>query len=150
MSASFYPVLEQPVPGFEASATPGAALARVVEAHPVLAALTDFVSVDPTQIALAVGMVYPYEEDGAEDLQDIDFGPPEWYEPVLGLAVIRRALSAVRDEPTSIAAAIYDPGLRPEDVIADLEAIEGALLLAQQHETRFHFMMGTGGARGQG
>jgi len=141
MEAKFYPVLERPVAGFESSASPGTALVRVVEAHPVLAALTDFVSVDPTQIALAVGMVYPYEEDGAEDLQDIDFGPLEWYEAVLGLAVVRRALGAVRDEPGSLAAAIYDPGLRPEDVIADLEAIERALLLAQQHETRFHFAL---------
>lgn len=139
MGAKFYPVLEQPVAGFESSAVPGTALARVVEAHPILAALTDFVSVDPTQIALAVGMVYAYEEDGAEDLQDIDFGPPEWYEAILGLAVVRRALGAVRDDPGSIAAAIYDPGLRPEDVLADLEAIERALFLAQQHETRFYF-----------
>ena len=141
MEASFYPVLEQPASGFEKGDAPGTALARVVEAHPVLAALTDFVSADPTQIAIAVGMVYPYEEDGAEDLQDIDFGPPEWYEAVLGLAVIRRALDAVRAEPGSIAAAIYDPSLRPEDVLADLEAIERILLLAQQHETRFHFAM---------
>lgn len=142
MSASFYLVLEQLVAGFESSDAPGTALARVVEAHPTLAALTDFVSVDPTQIALALGMVYPYEEDGAEDLQDIDFGPPEWYEPALGLVVVRRALDAIRAEPGSIAAAIYDPGLRPEDVIADLELIEQVLLLAQQHETRFHFMQG--------
>ena len=139
MKASFTTVLEQPVAGFEGSDAPGTALARVVEAHPVLVELTDFVSVDPTQIALAVGMVYPYEEDGAEDLQDIDFGPPEWYEAGLGLSVVRRALEAVRAEPGGIAAAIYDPGLRPEDVLADLEAIERVLLLAQQHETRFHF-----------
>lgn len=144
MEARFYPVLEQPGAGFDRDSLPGQALARVVEAHPVLADLMDFVSVDPTQIALAVGMVYPYEEDGADDLKEIDFGPPEWYEAVLGLAVVRRALSAVRDEPGSIAAAIYDPGLRPEDVLADLEAIERALLQAQQHETRFHFAMGTG------
>jgi hypothetical protein len=112
-----------------------------VEAHPALETLTDFVSVDPVQIALAVGMVYPYEEDGAEDLGEIDFGLPEWHEAALGLAAVRRALDAVRDEPGSIAAAIYDPGLRPEDVIADLEALERALLLAQQHETRFHFAL---------
>jgi len=140
MEAKFYPVLEQPVVGAE-TAIPGKALARVLEAHPALSPLTDFVSVDPTEIALAVGMVYPYEEDGAEDLQDIDFGPPEWYEAILGLAAVRNALNAVRVEPGSIAAAIYDPGLRPEDVIADLEAIERALLLAQQHETRFHFTL---------
>jgi len=142
MSLSFYPVLERPVPGFGKAAAPGTALARVVEAHAALSTLTDFVSVDPAQIAIAVGMVYAYEEDGADDLLDIDFGPPDWYEAALGLAAVRRALDAVRTEPESIAAAIYDPGLRAEDVIADLEAIERALLLAQQHETRFHFMMG--------
>ena len=137
----FYPVLETQVAGFDGASLPGTSLARVVEAHPVLALLTDFVSVDPVQIALAVGMVYPYEEDGADDLQDIDFGPPEWHEAALGLAAVRRALDAVRDDPGSIAAAIYDPGLRPEDVLADLEAIARALLLAQQHETRFHFIL---------
>ncbi len=145
MEAKFYPVWEQPVPGVGAD-IPGKALARVVEAHPVLATLTDFVSVDPTEIALAVGMVYPYEEDGAEDLNDLVFDPPEWYEAALGLAVVRRALAAVRSDPGSIAAAIYDPGLRTEAVIADLEAIERALLLAQQHETRFHFVMEDGKA----
>ena len=143
MEATFYPVWEQPVAGFDKGALLGAALARVVEAHPALSPLTDFVSVNPTEIALAVGMVYPYEEDGAEDLTEIDFGPPEWYEAVLGLAVVRRALGAIRDDPGSIAAAIYDPGLRPEDVIADLEAIERALQGAQQHETRFHFVLTT-------
>jgi len=142
MSGSFYPVFEGLVLGFESATATGKALARVVEAHPVLSALTDFVSVDPAQIAIAVGMVYAYEEDGADDLSEIDFGPPDWYEAVLGLAAVRRALDAIRAEPGSIAAAIYDPGLRAEDVIADLEALEGALLLAQQHETRFHFMMG--------
>ena len=142
MSASFYPVLERLVAGFENTDAPGEALARVVEAHPVLITLTDFVSVDPAQIAVAVGMVYAYEEDGADDLSEIDFGPPDWYEAALGLAAVRRALEAIRAEPESIAAAIYDPGLTAAAVIADLEAIERALLLAQQHETRFHFMMG--------
>ena len=141
MNAGFTPILEQPVPGFESSHAPGTALARVVEAHPDLVALTDFVSVDPAQVALAVGMVYPYEEDGADDLQEIDFGPADWYEPALGLAAVRCALDAVRAEPGGIAAALYDPSLRPEAVIADLEAIERALLLAQQHETRFHFTL---------
>ncbi len=144
MTASFYPVLEQPIEGFdiegfEGASLPGAALARVAEAHPILETLMDFVSVDPHQVAVEVGMVYPYEEDGADDLNDLLFDPPEWHEAVLGLAAVRRALKAVRDDPRSIAAAIYDPSLRAEDVIADLEAIEGALLLAQQHETRFHF-----------
>ena len=145
MEAKFYPVWEQPVVGLE-TAGAGTALARVVEAHPVLAALTDFVSVDPKEIALAVGMVYASEEDGAEDLNDLVFDPPEWYEAAVGMAAVRRALGAVRAEPGSIAAAIYDPGLRPEDVVADLEAIERALLLAQQHETRFHFVMEAGKA----
>lgn len=143
MEAKFYPVWEQPIPEMESDALPGAALARVVEAHPVLAALMDFVSVDPLEIAQAVGMVYPYEEDGAEDLQDIEFNSPDWYEAGMGLAAVRPALNALRTNPHSIAAAIYDPSLRPEDVIADLEAIERALLVAQQHETRFHFALTT-------
>ena len=141
MAATFYPVLEKPAEGFNPAPIPGMALARVVEAHPILETLMDFVSVDPLQVAVEVGMVYPYEEDGADDLNDLVFDPPEWYEAVIGLGAVRRALKAVRDDPPSIAAAIYDPSLRAEDVITDLEGIERALLLAQQHETRFHFAM---------
>ena len=85
------------------------------------------------------GWSRPHEEDGADDLAEIDFGPAEWFEPSAGLAAVRQALAAVRDDPRSVAAAIYDPGLRAEDVIADLEAIEQVLVLAQQRETRFHF-----------
>jgi len=139
MSASIYPVLERPMEGFELSAATGKALARVVEAHPVLASLMDFHCVDPAEVAVAVGMVYAYEEDGTDDLQEIDFGPQEWYEPAVGLAVVRCALIEIRRNPHSIAEAIYDPSLRSADVITDLEAIEQALLQAQQHETRFHF-----------
>ena len=83
--------------------------------------------------------MYPYEEDGLEDLDELDFGPDEWFEPSAGLAVLDRAIAAVRDDPQSLAAAIYDPGLRPADVLADLEAIAAGLEAARQHETRFHF-----------
>lgn len=142
MAARLYPVLERPLDGEETVS--GHALARVVEAHPALAALMDFSGPDPRQIAVEVGMVYPYEEDAEEDLQGIDFGAREWFEPRAGLAVVRQALGALRDDPRSVSAAIYDPGLRPEDVIADLEAIERVLLLARQHETRFSFALDAG------
>ena len=142
MGARIYPVLEHPVAGADIGAASGEALARVAEAHPALEALVDFVRVDPVEIALAVGMVSPHEEDGADDLAEIDFGPTEWFEPSAGLAAVRQGLRAVRDDPASIQAAIYDPGLRAEAVLADLEAIEAALVLAQQHETRFHLALG--------
>ena len=135
-----YPVLEHPVAGHELGPTVGAALARIAEAHPALAPLLDFAAVDPIEIALAVGMVSPHDEDGADDLREIDFGPAEWFEPAAGLAAVHSALQAVRSDPQSLARALYDPGLRPEAVIADLEAVEQALLLAQQHETRFHLV----------
>ena len=113
----------------------------MVEAHPALEPLMDFHSVDSREVALAVGMVYPYEEDGADDLDDLDLGAREWYEPSLGLVVVRQALGVIRNDPQSLAAAIYDPTLHPAAVLADLEAIEQSLLLAQQHETRFHFAL---------
>ena len=119
----------------------GRALARAAEAHPALEPLLDFLAADPGQIAREVGMVYPYEEDGADDLAEIDFGPAEWFEPAAGLAAVRRALEAVRADPDSIKAAVYDPGLRAADVIADLEALERALGSAQQAEARFHFRL---------
>ncbi len=137
----FYAVLERPIKDSNLSANSGQALARVVEAHPALQLLMDFHSVDPRDIALAVGMVYPYEEDGADDLDELDLGLMEWHEPSLGLVAVRRAFLAVRDDQQSVAAAIYDPGLRPADVVSDLEALEQTLLLAQQHETRFHFVL---------
>ena len=139
MSARITPVLEHSIEGFAMNPKTGEALARVIEAHPALSALLDFVSVDPAEIALEVGMVYAYEEDGADDLREIDFGPAEWFESSAGLAAVQQALRAVREDPDSIAAAIYDPGLRPEDVISDLEVIEKVLVLARLHETRFHF-----------
>ena len=141
MPVRLYPVLETPIPSLPADDTAvGFALARVAEAHPVLADLLDFCAVDPHQIAVEVGMVYLYEEGGLDDLDDLKFEPMEWFEPVAGLAAVERALSAVRDEPQSLAAAIYDPGLRPADVLADLEAVKALLQAALQHETRFHFV----------
>ena len=137
MGAGIYPVLERPIEGMDGGS--GKALARVVEAHRALSPLMDFYSIDPAEIAIEVGMVYPYEEGGAEDLNEIDFGPAEWFEPAVGLAAVRRALMEIRKNPQSIDEAIYDPRLRASDVITDLEAIEQALLQAQQRETRFHF-----------
>ena len=141
MGTRLYPVLEHAAADSAGPPGLGLALARIVEAHPALAPLLDFQTVDPREIALAVGMVSPHEEDGADDLAEIDFGPAEWFEPSAGLAAVRPALRAVRDDPRSLAAALYDPGLRPDDVLADLEAIEQVLVLAQQHETRFHFLL---------
>jgi len=140
MTPRIYPVLETPIADLPTEPAVGFALARVVEAHPILAPLLDFCAVDPLQIAVEVGMVYPYEEGGLEDLDDLDFGPLEWFEPVAGLAAVERAIVAVRDNPQSLAAAIYDPGLRPADVLADLEAIHALLQAALHHETRFHFV----------
>ncbi len=140
MNTFFALVLEHPIGGIDAQASAGAALARIVEAHPALTSLLDFCAVDPAQIALAVGMVYAGEEDGQDDLNEIDFGPSEWFEPAAGLAVVQRALPALRSDPRSIAAVLYDPALRTEDVLADLEVLEQGLLLALQHETRFHFL----------
>ena len=141
MPTRLYPVLEHPVEGF--TFTSGSALARVMEAHDDLSPLLDFYAPDPKQIAIEVGMVYPYEEDGADDLDELEFDPPEWHEPAVGLAVIRHALHAIRERPKSIGEAIYDPGLTPEAVLADLEAFEEALLLVRQHETRFRLAMDT-------
>ena len=142
MPACIYPVFETPMDGLAADGRTGFALARVVEAHSALAPLLDFCAVDPLLIAREVGMVYPYEEGGADDLSDIDFGPMEWFEPVAGLASAERAIAAVREDPSSLAAAIYDPSLSPAAVLADLEAIAEMLRMAQQHETRFHFLQG--------
>jgi len=140
MNSHFLFVLERPPASFPAQAHEFLALARIVEAHPALVPLLDFCAIDPAQIALAVGMVYAWEEDGQNDLAEIDFGQDDWFEPSAGLAVVQRALLAVRSDPASIAQAIYDPGLRAENVTLDLEALEQALLTAQQQETRFHFL----------
>jgi hypothetical protein len=138
MPARIHAIFETPFPGSADDPTVGLALARVIEAHPALIPLLDFCAVDPHEIAVAVGMVYPYEEDGLEDLDELDFGPDEWFEPVAGLAALDRAIAAVQADPGSIAAAIYDPGLHPADVLADLEAMAAQLEAARQHETRFH------------
>ena len=140
MNSTFALVLERPLAGYDAQANEFHAIARIVEAHPALAPLLDFCATDPAQIALAVGMVYAGEEDGQEDLGEIDFGQDEWFEPAAGLPVVRRALGVLRSDSRSIATVLYDPDLRAEAVIADLSAIEQGLVLALHQETRFHFL----------
>jgi len=137
--ARLFAVIEHLADGPEAVS--GGALARAVEAHPALAPLLDFYSVDPAQIAVEVGMVFPHEEDGMDDLADLDLGEREWFEPSAGLAAVRRAQRALREDPQSLAAAIYDPDLRAADVLLDLDAIERTLMLAQQREARFHLAL---------
>ena len=138
--ARFALVLERPLTGFDPTAVLGTSLARVVEAHPALEPLLDFSAPDPVEIARAVGMLSPDEEDTEDDLGALDWDAPEWCEASAGLAAVQGALAAVRQDPGSLARAVYDPGLRAEDVLADLEAIERGLLLAQQQETRFRFV----------
>ncbi len=70
MPTRIFPILETPVDGIPDDPAVGLALARVIEAHPALIPLLDFCAVDPHQIAVEVGMVYPYEEDGLEDLEE--------------------------------------------------------------------------------
>ena len=141
MSAHIAVVLEHPVEGADAGTDGGGSLARVIEAHPALMPLLDFESVDPIQTAVAVGMTYAYDADDVDDLEEIDFGPAEWFEPAAGLAAVRRTLAALHLDPGSVASAVYDPGLRPEGVIADLETLARTLETARQHETRFHFVL---------
>lgn len=141
MPLRLYPEFETPLDGLPADSTHGFAVARVAERHSALLPLLDFCAVDPQQIAVEIGMVYPYEEGGLDDLGDIDFGLSEWFEPVAGLAALGYAAAALRDAPESLAAALYDPSLRPADVLADLAALTQALQAALQQETRFHFLL---------
>ncbi len=140
MTPRFLVVWEPPSESTPLPTSEGRALARLVEAHPALMPLLDFCAIDPAQIALAVGMVYAGEEDGQDDLAEINFGLDEWFEPSAGLAVVRRARLAVEGDPRSIASVLYDPELRAQAVLADLAAIEQALASAMQQETRFHFL----------
>lgn len=140
MPSSFLVVLEHSNRSADAPQNRGRALARVVEAHPALVPLLDYCATDPAQIALAVGMVYAGEEDGQDDLDEIDLGPSEWFEPSAGLAAVQRARLAIESNPAGIAAVVYDPALYAQDILADLEAIEQVLTAALQQETRFHFL----------
>lgn len=140
MAAQFVLVLEHPEAQASVPHGEGRALARLVEAHDALAPLLDFCATDPAQIALAVGMVYAGEEDGQDDLHEIDFGQDEWFEPAAGLAAVQRARLVLEQDPRSIAAALYDPSLRPEDITADLQSLAQGLDVAVHHETRFHFL----------
>lgn len=146
MTTTVHAVLEHPVGGVTPESGGCHSLARVIEAHPALAPLLDFAAPDPVQVARAVGLLGP--DDADEDLEGIDLGAPEWFEPPAGLAAVRQAIRAVGDAPESLAAAVYDPALQAADVLADLEALERTLLGAQQHETRFRFVTGEGGRAG--
>ncbi|MBV9848311.1 MAG: hypothetical protein JO250_01355, partial [Armatimonadetes bacterium] len=91
--ARFALVLERPLTGFDPTAVLGTSLARVVGAHPALEPLLDFASPDPLQVARAVGMLSPDEEDAEDDLRDLDWDAPEWFEAPAGLAAVRGALA---------------------------------------------------------
>lgn len=140
MIATIRPVLEHPIENVPREDVSCRALARVIEAHPALSPLLDFAEPDPMQIARAVGLLGP--DDAEEDLEGIDLGTPEWFEPGAGLAAVSHALRAVGEAPESLASVIYDPTLRPADVRADLEFLERTLLLARQYETRFRLVTG--------
>lgn len=139
MSRRLIIVLERPLAAWEADENLGAALARVAEVHPALEPLLDFAPPSPQEIAQQVGMTYAYDPEDLEDLAEIDFGPQEWFEPTVGLAAVQRGLEALRGQPESVAAVLYDPHLRTGDVIADLEQMERCLQMARQEETRFRF-----------
>lgn len=142
MSERIYPVLENPVAEIEPAAASGYALAQVVERLPILTPLLDFYSADPLQIAQEIGVSSPLDEHDLEDLREIDFGPGDWYEASAGLIAVQNALDTLRKQPETLSTALYNPRLRTEDVIADLEEIERVLLQALQHEGRFHFLIG--------
>ena len=140
MIATIRLMLEHPVDDFASASDECRSLARVIEGHPALAPLLDFAAPDPVQIARTVGLLGPHDDD--DELDGIDLGVPEWFEPVAGLPAVRQALRAITAGPESLSAVLYDPSLRPADVLADLEFLERTLLLAQQHETRFRFVTG--------
>ncbi len=133
-------VLEHPIEKLAASSDECRPLARVLESHPALTPLLDFAAPDPVQIARTLGLLGPHDDE--DELDGIDLGAPEWFEPVAGLPAIRQALRAITAAPESLASVLYDPSLRPADVLADLEFLERTLLLAQQHEPRFRFVTG--------
>ena len=133
-------LLERKIAESDLAHDQGMALARVVEAHPALEPLLDFAPPDPKEIARQVGMTSAQDPDDEADLEAIDLGPVEWFEPSAGLAAVTQALDAVRTRPESIAAAIYEPGLMAADVIRDLQILESQLQQAQSHETRFRFL----------
>jgi len=137
MFASIYPVLEDATAEAARPLNAGAALGKIVDAHPDLEGLLDFVSPDPIAMAHEIGMVHPQEEDADDDLADIDFGAWEWHEASTGIAVVERALSALRSEPSSISRYLYDPALKQADVIADLETMLSILEDARHREVRF-------------
>ena len=140
MPSRIVPVFESPLPEAHLPEGSGAALARITDYHPAVLPLLDFCHADPLDIAREVGMTSPGDEDDEEDLAEIDFAPQDWHEAAAGLTAVHHALSAIRNDPDSIRKAVYDPGLRPQDVIGDLEQLERSLLLARQHEVRFRFV----------
>jgi len=137
MFASIYPVLEDAPVDAPRPQNPGVSLAKIVETHPDLDDLLDFFSPDPVEMAYEIGMVHPQEEDSADDLAEIDFGAWEWHEASTGIAVIERALTALRADPSSISRHLYDPALSQDDVIADLESMLLILEDARDREVRF-------------
>ena len=132
MSVAVYPVLESEIAGLEPHLTvSGKALARNVEELEALArslnvlSLMHFYSTNADEVAEMMGL----EEGETPDFPVEE----EWFSPAEALSTVRVLRVHIRSSP----AGLEDP----EWILDDLEAIESALVAAEQHGIRFHFAM---------
>ena len=88
-----------------------------------LPTLGEFHSVDPEEAAAMLDM----------DTEELGLPPLQWFEPAKGLAVVRKLMGLLRENPKVIP--------KSTEVLSDLEGVEQELLAASKQKAKFHFAL---------
>ncbi len=130
MGVSIYPVLNKDVPGYDATEVSGKALAAAIyEPDSAFAVLQRFHSIDEEELCELIAGETGQEPNG------IEVPAEEWFAPEDGLAVVRKLFT----QPAPLVAGGTDDFA--EWLATDLQNLEKALLLAQEHDALFHLTM---------
>lgn len=139
MGVSVYPVLNKEVPGFDVTETTGRALAEAIfEEGSAFAVLERFSSQNEEELAGFIA------DQTGQEASAIEVPAEEWFAPEEGLQVVRPLLEQVRSQsqagPLTLPAG-WEADEFSRGVMDDLQNLEKVLLLAQEHDARFHLAL---------
>ncbi len=133
MGVSIYPVLDKEVPGFDVTETAGKALAAAAfQENSEFTILHHFISENAEALADFIA------GETGQEADTIKVPAEEWFHPEDGLQVVHSLLAHTLSQstPTGWEADVFISGLH-----SDLQSLERALTLAQQHKALFHLSM---------
>ncbi len=140
MGVSVYPVLNKEVPRFDVTEASGKALADAIfEQGSAFAVLERFNSQNAEELADFIA------DQTGQEASEIEVPAEEWFAPQDGLQVVRLLLDQLSSSSlpgSAIPPAGWAPGgYYSEALTDDLQNLEKALLLAQEHDALFHLEM---------